>query len=78
VSLASPSGHEGGLAGVHVKICGVTSVEDALLAVDLGASAVGVNLIPTSVRVVDVATARAIARAVGRRALVVGVVARSR
>jgi phosphoribosylanthranilate isomerase len=75
VSLASPSGHEGGLAGVHVKICGVTSVEDALLAVDLGASAVGVNLIPTSVRVVDVATARAIARAVGRRALVVGVVA---
>jgi phosphoribosylanthranilate isomerase len=58
---------------VHVKICGVTSIEDAVMAVDLGA--VGVNLIPTSLRVVDVSTARGIARAVGGRALVVGVVA---
>lgn len=59
----------------HVKICGVTSVDDALAAVDAGASAVGVNLIPSSARVVSVARAREIARAIGGRALVVGVVA---
>ena len=75
MSDASPTVRGNEHLGVHVKICGVTSVEDAVMAVDLGASAVGVNLIPGSVRVVDVKAARAIARAVGGRALVVGVVA---
>jgi phosphoribosylanthranilate isomerase len=58
-----------------VKICGVTSVEDALVAVDAGASAIGLNFVPASPRCIDSARARAIARAIGDRALVVGVVA---
>lgn len=60
---------------IWVKICGVTSVEDALLAVDAGADAVGVNLVPTSKRAVDAATARSITTAVRGRAEVVLVVA---
>lgn len=60
---------------VHVKVCGVTNVDDALACVDAGVSAIGVNLVPASPRVVDVATARAIADAIAGRALVVGVVA---
>src|SRR5260370_36132233 len=42
---------------------------------DLGADALGVNFVDSSPRRVDVATARAIALAIGKRALVVGVVA---
>ena len=61
--------------GVHVKICGLTSVEGALDAVLAGASAIGLNFIAASPRCIDVGTARAIARAIGTRALVVGVVA---
>lgn len=60
---------------VHVKICGVTTVDDALACVALGASALGVNFVPQSPRRVTVARAREIARAVGDGALVVGVVA---
>jgi phosphoribosylanthranilate isomerase len=58
-----------------IKICGITSVDDALLAVDAGADAVGVNFVPTSKRFVDVSVGRAVSDAVGKRALVVGVVA---
>jgi phosphoribosylanthranilate isomerase len=58
-----------------VKICGVTTVGDALLAVNAGADAVGVNLVATSKRAVDTATARAIRDAVGDRAETVLVVA---
>lgn len=63
---------------VHVKICGVRTPADARASVDLGASAIGVNFVPSSPRGVDVATARAIAAAVhasGTKAIVVGVVA---
>jgi phosphoribosylanthranilate isomerase len=63
---------------VHVKICGVKTPEDALACVDLGASAIGVNFVASSPRVVDVEAARAIAAAVhasGTKAIVVGVVA---
>ena len=63
---------------VHVKICGVRTADDARACVDLGASAIGVNFVPSSPRVVDVATARDIARAVhatGAKVIVVGVVA---
>jgi len=63
---------------VHVKICGVTSAEDARACVRLGASAIGVNFVASSPRAVDVATAREIAHAVrgsGAKAIVVGVVA---
>jgi phosphoribosylanthranilate isomerase len=60
---------------IHAKICGVLSVEQALACVDAGASAIGVNFVASSPRRVDAKAARAIARAVGSRALVVGVVA---
>ena len=69
---------------VHVKICGVTTTDDARACVVLGASSIGVNLIPSSKRCVDTATALAIARAVhetpshapaGTKVIVVGVVA---
>jgi phosphoribosylanthranilate isomerase len=58
-----------------IKICGVTSLDDARLAVQAGADAVGVNLVPSSKRRVDEDTARAIVRAVGDEAEVVAVVA---
>lgn len=60
---------------VHVKVCGVTNVEDALACVSLGVSAIGLNFVPSSPRVIDVQIARAIADAVAGRALLVGVVA---
>lgn len=58
--------------GVFVKICGITSVEDARAAVSAGADAVGMILAP-SPRQVDVATATRIADSVRGEALVVGV-----
>ncbi len=58
-----------------VKICGITCVEDAQLAADAGADAIGVNLVGASPRSVDEAGARAIADAVRGRVSVVGVVA---
>jgi phosphoribosylanthranilate isomerase len=59
----------------RVKICGLTSIEQARACVDLGAQALGVNFIAASPRCVRVETARAIVDAVGASALVVGVVA---
>ena len=58
-----------------VKICGVTSIEDALSAADAGADAIGLNFVPASSRRVDEAAACAIAEAVRGRVAVVGVVA---
>lgn len=58
-----------------IKVCGVTSVEDALLALDAGADALGVNFVPSSKRFVDVALGRAVREAVGDRAELVAVVA---
>lgn len=63
---------------MHVKICGVTTIDDALAAVDLGASAIGINFVPSSPRHLDITRARAIADAVHARnakVQVVGVVA---
>lgn len=61
---------------MHVKICGVTSVADAVACADLGASAIGLNFVPSSPRRVTVERAREIALALrGREVLVVGVVA---
>lgn len=60
---------------VHVKVCGVTNVADALACVELGVSAIGLNFVRGTPREVDVATARSISDAIGACALVVGVVA---
>jgi phosphoribosylanthranilate isomerase len=59
----------------RVKICGVTTVEQAVACVDLGVDALGVNFVESSARRVDERLARAVVEAIGRRALVVGVVA---
>jgi len=56
-----------------VKICGITSPEDAALAVAEGADAIGVNLWPGSKRHVDDDTARAVLAAVPAGILKVGV-----
>jgi phosphoribosylanthranilate isomerase len=58
---------------VRVKICGVTRVEDALLAARLGADAIGLNFWPRSRRHVDVETARAIVAALPPLVSAVGV-----
>lgn len=64
-----PAEHQGGkrLArgeSPRVKICGVTTPEDARIAVDLGAAFVGINFYPPSPRFVDAKRARRIRRAV--------------
>lgn len=58
-----------------VKICGVTTPEDARLAVDLGAEYLGINFYPGSPRSVPPARARRIARAVEGECRLVAVVA---
>lgn len=44
----------------RIKICGVTRIEDALLACELGADAIGMVMTPTSPRCVSIERARAI------------------
>jgi phosphoribosylanthranilate isomerase len=57
----------------RVKICGTTSAEDAELAVELGAWAIGFILWPGSKRHVELAMAAGIARSMRRRVELVGV-----
>jgi phosphoribosylanthranilate isomerase len=58
---------------IHVKICGVTTVEDARLAAELGASAIGLVFWPGSPRFVEVAQAKAIVAALPPFVSAVGV-----
>ncbi|HTQ07362.1 MAG TPA: phosphoribosylanthranilate isomerase [Polyangiaceae bacterium] len=58
-----------------IKICGLTSVDDARLVVAAGADAIGLNFVPSSKRRVDETTARAIVDAVGDEVEVIAVVA---
>ncbi|HLI19123.1 MAG TPA: phosphoribosylanthranilate isomerase [Rhodanobacteraceae bacterium] len=51
------------MSRMRVKICGVTRVEDALLACELGADAIGMVMTPTSPRCVTLERARAIRKA---------------
>jgi phosphoribosylanthranilate isomerase len=57
----------------HVKICGITRPEDAELAADLGAWAIGFNFWPGSKRRCDPAIAAGIARVLRRRVEPAGV-----
>ena len=58
---------------VKVKVCGITRLEDATLAADLGASAVGFVFWPGSPRHVEPAAAAAMARALPAGVAPVGV-----
>jgi len=58
---------------VKVKICGITSVDDARLAVQYGADAIGLNFYPHSPRYVDLAKAEKIREAVPSGVWCVGV-----
>lgn len=56
-----------------IKICGVTSVEDACAVAEAGADAIGLNFAPQSPRLLGLELAREIVRAVGSRVEWVGV-----
>ncbi len=58
----------------HIKICGLTCVDDARVALDAGATAVGINLWPGSSRCVDLGCARELADYVGDAAVRVALV----
>jgi phosphoribosylanthranilate isomerase len=57
---------------VRVKICGVTTPEDAKLAIACGADLIGLNFYPSSPRYVDRERACRIRDAIGASAIVVG------
>lgn len=58
-----------------VKICGLTTYEDAKAALDLGADALGFNFVPSSPRFLSVSAAQAIVRRLSPQAWFVGVFA---
>ena len=58
---------------MKVKVCGITSYEDAAMALDLGVDALGFNFFPHSPRYIDPAAARAIIRRLAPFAVAVGV-----
>jgi phosphoribosylanthranilate isomerase len=58
---------------VRVKICGITTLDDALAAVEAGASALGFNFYPGSPRYVSPAAVREIVAHLPRQLCVVGV-----
>jgi phosphoribosylanthranilate isomerase len=57
----------------RIKVCGVTSPEDAVLAVETGADAVGINFYRGSPRFVPPSSAQPIVEALGNRATAVAV-----
>lgn len=59
----------------EIKVCGITSIEDAEMCIALGVSMLGINLVPESPRFVSLELARRIADGVGERARLVAVVA---
>ncbi len=60
------------LGPARVKICGITSVEDAVDAVRAGADAIGLVFYEPSPRYVDITSAARIAKAVGAFTTIVG------
>lgn len=59
----------------RVKICGVTTPDDARIAAEAGADAIGLNFVPGSVRCLNAEVARSVAAAVPAGVLKVGVFA---
>jgi phosphoribosylanthranilate isomerase len=57
---------------MKVKICGITSFEDAIMALDAGADALGFNFYPSSPRYIDPLEAHAIVRRLPPLAVTVG------
>lgn len=60
-------------APYFIKICGITSVNDARIAVEAGATAIGLNFFSGSKRYIETAAAKEIADAVRGKIAVVGV-----
>lgn len=60
------------MKAIRVKICGITSVADAQLAVEAGADAIGMVFYPSSPRAVTIDQARLIAQSIGPFVTVVG------
>jgi len=58
---------------IQVKICGITRVDDAIVAAEAGADAIGLNFYKRSERFVEPEIAASIADAVRDRAAIVGV-----
>jgi phosphoribosylanthranilate isomerase len=58
---------------IEIKICGITRVEDALAAIELGAAMLGLNFYPQSPRSITLERARQIAQAAAGRVKLVGV-----
>jgi phosphoribosylanthranilate isomerase len=58
-----------------IKICGICRIEDAELALDAGADALGLSFVPSSPRRVTVETARAVVERCGARSEIIGVIA---
>jgi phosphoribosylanthranilate isomerase len=58
---------------VQVKICGITTLEDAIGAVEAGADAIGFNFYPRSVRFIEPSRARSIVKSLPTHILTVGV-----
>jgi phosphoribosylanthranilate isomerase len=61
------------MSAVEIKICGITRVEDALAAVELGVAMLGLNFYAGSPRRITPTQAQAIAEAVAGRGKLVGV-----
>jgi phosphoribosylanthranilate isomerase len=57
---------------MKIKVCGITSYEDAKLALDLGADALGFNCFPPSPRYIDPQASRSIIRKLPPFAIAVG------
>src|ERR1700733_8047981 len=58
---------------MHIKICGITNTNDALYAVQAGATHLGIIFVQESPRFVKVQEAKDIVDAVQNKAIVVGV-----